>query len=124
MYEEARSGCSSLLLPERIHQYTFFIPSPPSPRKVGKHCKDGVCTMMVNNGAMSCEFQNLGVQCVKKQNVVSSLEEREALYIDPFSHGFAHKEKAKNIDLNSIRLCFQVALFYISFYVFLQVHSA
>jgi len=87
-------------------------PYRPHPHNlVGKEgCKKGVCTMEINNEDMSCEFSNLGIQCVKKKDIEDSLKVREDIRVDPFRTGFGHKNQPGSIDLNSVRLCFQVFL--------------
>ncbi|GIY93593.1 embryonic polarity protein dorsal [Caerostris extrusa] len=67
-------------------------------------CKRGVCTLLVNNVDMTCSFTSLGIQCVKKRDIEKSLKIREAHKLDPFGTGF----NSSNIDLNVLRLCFQV----------------
>jgi len=95
-------------------------PYRPHPHNlVGKEgCKKGVCTMEIANEDMTCEFSNLGIQCVKKKDIEDSLKIREEIRVDPFrmnknvsfSAGFQHKTQPGSIDLNSVRLCFQVFL--------------
>jgi c-Rel proto-oncogene protein len=46
---------------------------------VGKMCKKGVCSMDINPVDMTCVFQNLGVQCVKKKDASDSLTQRQAI---------------------------------------------
>uniref|UniRef100_A0A6M2DYI8 Putative transforming protein n=1 Tax=Xenopsylla cheopis TaxID=163159 RepID=A0A6M2DYI8_XENCH len=78
---------------------------------VGKEgCKKGVCTMQVNTDTMSVTFSNLGIQCVKKKDIEEALKARELIKVDPFGNGFAHRSQPSNIDLNAVRLCFQVFL--------------
>jgi hypothetical protein len=85
-------------------------PYRPHPHNlVGKEgCKKGVCTVVINNPEMVCSFTSLGIQCVKRKDVEDSLKLRESIKVDPFRTGFAHKNQASNIDLNVVRLCFQV----------------
>ena len=75
---------------------------------VGKDgmCKKGVCSVDFNNPDMTVSFQNLGIQCVKRRDAPASLTRREQIQVDPFKHGFKHKHSS--INLNVIRLCFQV----------------
>jgi len=51
---------------------------------VGKGCKNGVCTVKVSPETMRMQFQNLGIQCVKKRDIESSLRLREQIKVDPF----------------------------------------
>ncbi|XP_043189654.1 putative transcription factor p65 homolog [Amphibalanus amphitrite] len=85
-------------------------PHWPHPHNlVGKDgCKKGVCTVNLNVETMSVTFQNLGIQCVKKKDVEDSLRQREAILVDPFRTGFDHRLQPTAIDLNTVRLCFQV----------------
>ena len=82
--------------------------------------------MVINNQEMTCSFTSLGIQCVKRKDVEESLKLRESIKVDPFRSkpssltstiliaivrplaGFAHKSQSSNIDLNVVRLCFQV----------------
>lgn len=57
---------------------------------------------------MTLTFQNLGIQCVRKRDAPESLTQRQDIRVDPFKQGFKHKSAA--INLNAIRLCFQVFL--------------
>ncbi|KAK4018636.1 hypothetical protein OUZ56_000682 [Daphnia magna] len=91
---------------------TKDFPYKPHPHSlVGKEgCKKGVCTLEINNENMICTFSNLGVQCVKKKGIEEALKLREEIRVDPFHTGFAHKNQPQSIDLNAVRLCFQVFL--------------
>ncbi|XP_055386673.1 embryonic polarity protein dorsal isoform X2 [Condylostylus longicornis] len=87
-------------------------PYRPHPHNlVGKDgCKRGVCTIEINSETMRAQFSNLGIQCVKKKDIESALIEREKIKVDPFRTGFAHRFQPSSIDLNAVRLCFQVFL--------------
>ena len=52
--------------------------------------------------------QNLGIQCVRRKDAPASLAQREKIQVDPFKQGFMHANMA--INLNAIRLCFQVKI--------------
>ena len=92
----------------------------------------GVCSASIspspdNGGKMHCEFRGLAIECVKKSQVrlvdpltphlkqsslicaqvALSLAERQANRVDPFKQGFSHG--ADDLDLMSVRLCFQVS---------------
>jgi len=86
-------------------------PYKPHPHNlVGKEgCKKGVCTIHMNDD-MTASFPNLGIQCVKKKDIDESLTLRQQIRVDPFQSGFAHKTSAQSIDLNCVRLAFQVFL--------------
>ncbi|XP_052871375.1 embryonic polarity protein dorsal-like, partial [Anopheles cruzii] len=78
---------------------------------VGKeHCRKGVCTVEINSTTMSYNFNNLGIQCVRKKDVDDALKLRQEIRVDPFRTGFAHAKEPGSIDLNAVRLCFQVFL--------------
>ena len=64
--------------------------------------------MNVNSEDMSVEFQHLGIQCVRKKDVEDSLKQRKEIRVDPFRQGFKHMENPSSIDLNAVKLCFQV----------------
>jgi len=82
-----------------------------SPASVGRDgCKRGVCTMNVNSEDMTVEFQHLGIQCVRKKDVEDSLKQRKEIRVDPFRQGFKHMDNPSSIDLNAVKLCFQVFL--------------
>merc|ERR1711988_843550 len=82
-----------------------------SPASVGRDgCKKGVCTMNVNNDEMSVEFPHLGIQCVRRRDIADALKQRQEIRVDPFRQGFGHVESPNSIDLNAVKLCFQVFL--------------
>lgn len=84
-------------------------PYYPHPHNlVGKTCTNGVCYKTINNPEMVCSFSNLGIQCVKRKEVRDALAQREALQVDPFGTGFSHSSEPIKINLNALRLCFQV----------------
>ncbi|KAL9925841.1 embryonic polarity protein dorsal-like isoform 1-T9 [Glossina fuscipes fuscipes] len=85
-------------------------PYRPHPHNlVGKEgCKKGVCTIEINSETMRTVFSNLGIQCVKKKDIEAALKAREEIRVDPFKTGFQHRFQPSGIDLNSVRLCFQV----------------
>ncbi|XP_022903025.2 embryonic polarity protein dorsal-like isoform X4 [Onthophagus taurus] len=87
-------------------------PFRPHPHKlVGREgCKQGVCTVPIPEDTMTVSFQNLGVQCVKKKEIEDALKAREDIRVDPFMTGFSHRSSPTSIDLNAVRLCFQVFL--------------
>ncbi|KAF5302274.1 hypothetical protein FQA39_LY10313 [Lamprigera yunnana] len=91
---------------------TKDLPHRPHPHNlVGREgCKKGVCTLEVSPETMSVTFSNLGIQCVKKKDIEAALKVREEIRVDPFRTGFAHRNQPTSIDLNAVRLCFQVFL--------------
>ena len=44
----------------------------------------------------------------RKKDIKESLTQRQKIRVDPYKQGFDHKDNAKGIDLNAIKLCFQV----------------
>lgn len=87
-------------------------PYRPHPHNlVGKEgCSKGVCTIEMDSETMTCGFPTLGIQCVKKKEIEESLILRQQIRVDPFQTGFVHKDNPQSIDLNCVRLCFQVFL--------------
>ncbi|XP_076765852.1 dorsal isoform X1 [Xylocopa sonorina] len=85
-------------------------PHRPHPHNlVGKEaCRQGVCTVEISSENMTVTFANLGIQCVKKKDIEEALRIREEIRVDPFRTGFEHKRQPTSIDLNAVRLCFQV----------------
>merc|ERR1712241_610163 len=82
-----------------------------SPASVGRDgCKKGVCTMNVNNDEMSVEFPHLGIQCVRRRDIADALKQRQEIRVDPYRQGFGHVDSPNSIDLNAVKLCFQVFL--------------
>ncbi|KAI4498556.1 hypothetical protein M0802_006262 [Mischocyttarus mexicanus] len=91
---------------------TKDLPYRPHPHNlVGKEaCKQGICTLEITSDNMTVTFANLGIQCVKKKDIEEALRIREEIRVDPFRTGFEHRKQPTSIDLNAVRLCFQVFL--------------
>ena len=66
--------------------------------------------MSVKNDDMSVEFPHLGIQCVRKKDIPESLKQRQEIRVDPYRQGFGHAKNTGSIDLNAVKLCFQVVL--------------
>merc|ERR1719195_1088750 len=82
-----------------------------SPASVGRDgCKKGVCTMNINSEDMTVEFPHLGIQCVRKKDIAEALKLRQEIRVDPYRQGFGHVDSPNSIDLNAVKLCFQVFL--------------
>eukprot|EP00079_Xenopus_tropicalis_P008996 XP_002932654.1 PREDICTED: transcription factor RelB isoform X1 [Xenopus tropicalis] len=85
--------------PHRVHPHGL----------VGKDCHDGICqvTLHPQNDVAKHSFSNLGIQCVRKKEIDSSVNHRLKLNIDPYKAGKwrLHEE----VDLNVVRLCFQAS---------------
>lgn len=87
---------------------TKDVPHRPHPHNlVGQDCKDGVCTLRVK-GPGPIVFSNIGIQCAKRQDVMESLKIRSKIRVDPYATGCP--KDINSIDLNAVRLCFQVFL--------------
>ena len=69
-------------------------------------CRNGISTVEFNQG--EAILKGVGIQCVKRVDVQSSLIARQKLNIDPFRRGFFYD--LNSINLNAVRLCFQVCL--------------
>ncbi len=76
----------------------------------------GVCKEYVNSEDMTLEFPHLGIQCVRKKDVETSLKDRKSIRVDPYRQGFRHMDTTSNIDLNAVKLCFQVCNFILKDY--------
>lgn len=75
---------------------------------VGKFCRNGVCKVPFNESDMAAVIKGVGIQCVKKNDVKFSLQQRQSMNVDPFAQGFESDHSSFN--LNAVRLCFQVFL--------------
>nr|AFK25806.1 Rel-like protein [Branchiostoma belcheri] len=86
---------------------------PPKPHPhslVGKGCIHGICKINVPDCRAPISFPNLGIQCVKRKEITQALAQRLRLGIDPFHTYNRHKGKMDEVDLNTVRLCFQAFL--------------
>ncbi|XP_030382983.1 dorsal-related immunity factor Dif isoform X2 [Scaptodrosophila lebanonensis] len=73
-------------------------------------CKKGVYRIMLPPEQNTLELQKVGIQCVKKNEVLSSLTERQNMKVDPFKAKFDHKNDIASINMYELRLCYQVFL--------------
>ncbi|XP_053330048.1 transcription factor RelB [Spea bombifrons] len=76
---------------------------------VGKDCHGGICEVILRprEGMTQHSFSNLGIQCVRKKEIETSVKDRLRLGIDPYNAGmWRHHEE---VDLNVVRLCFQAS---------------
>ncbi|KAK3560674.1 hypothetical protein QTP86_014524 [Hemibagrus guttatus] len=89
---------------------TKDLPHRPHPHcLVGKDCSDGICMISFNpHNTRRHSFVNLGIQCVRRKELDTSLLKRKKKNIDPFSTG--HSKSIEDIDMNVVRLCFQCDL--------------
>ncbi|CAH1098641.1 unnamed protein product [Psylliodes chrysocephalus] len=92
-------------------------PYKPHPYKLvskakNTECKNGILEriLVIKGPETQISLKGIGVQRIKLNAMAKSLEEREFLEIDPFSTGFSHRNQPTSIDLNVVRLCFQVFL--------------
>nr|WMZ41594.1 dorsal protein [Altica viridicyanea] len=99
-------SCVTRDAPHRPHPYNLVS------KANNKDCDRGIIRLPINiEGPHTLiSFKNIGVQCVKRTAMPASLELREAINVDPFSTGFSHRNQPTSIDLNVVRLCFQVFL--------------
>ncbi|XP_072383437.1 embryonic polarity protein dorsal-like isoform X5 [Diabrotica undecimpunctata] len=100
-------SCVTRDQPYRPHPYNLVS------KANNKECGKGIISL--NNVSIDgphtlISFKNIGVQCVKRTSMAASLELRESLGVDPFLTGFSHRNQPTSIDLNVVRLCFQVFL--------------
>lgn len=84
----------------------------PHPHKLlGENCRRGIYTKQINyQEGTDLIFDRLGIQCVKRRDVKKELEERSLMNVHPAGRDFEndHLSQRQPIDLNSLRLCFQV----------------
>lgn len=99
------SGPAAIVVVSCVTKDKPYCPHPHN--LVGQDCRDGVCTVKVR-GRTTVSFPNIGIQCCKRHDVEESLKLREKIRVDPFGTGYFRK--INDIDLNSVRLCFQVFL--------------
>ncbi|XP_038107039.1 embryonic polarity protein dorsal [Culex quinquefasciatus] len=85
--------------PPRLHPH----------RLVGhKDCSEGICEMLVEPAltpVMAHSIKNLGVQCIRRKDVDAELRRKEMRYANPFN---VPTGNLSTINLNEIRLCFQL----------------
>ncbi|XP_075956464.1 proto-oncogene c-Rel isoform X1 [Anarhichas minor] len=88
---------------------TKDLPHRPHPHcLVGKDCPNGsgICVVTLNpHSNRRHSFTNLGIQCVRRKELDTSLEKRRNQNIDPFQTG--HTKGIEDMDMNAVRLCFQ-----------------
>ena len=61
-------------------------------------------TLAANNGISLLQI----LFGVRKKDIEESLRQRKDIRVDPFKQGFKHIENPSSIDLNAVKLCFQV----------------
>ncbi|XP_034460311.1 transcription factor RelB isoform X2 [Hippoglossus hippoglossus] len=91
---------------------TKDLPHRPHPHcLVGKDCPigSGICEVSLNpKSSRRHSFANLGIQCVRRRELDSSLQKRRSQNIDPFQTG--DTKGIEDLDMNAVRLCFQCEL--------------
>ncbi|XP_060929035.1 transcription factor RelB isoform X2 [Limanda limanda] len=91
---------------------TKDLPHRPHPHcLVGKDCPigSGICEISLNpHSSRRHSFANLGIQCVRRRELDSSLQKRRSQNIDPFQTG--DTKGIEDLDMNAVRLCFQCEL--------------
>ncbi|XP_061525139.1 LOW QUALITY PROTEIN: transcription factor p65 [Phycodurus eques] len=93
----------------RISLVTKNTPYKPHPHElVGKDCKHGYYEADLQERRVH-SFQNLGIQCVKKKDVIEAITCRLQTNNNPFNIPEA-KVWEEEFDLNSVRLCFQASI--------------
>ncbi|XP_077401249.1 transcription factor p65 isoform X3 [Vanacampus margaritifer] len=93
----------------RISLVTKNTPYKPHPHElVGKDCKHGYYEADLQERRIH-SFQNLGIQCVKKKDVIEAITCRLQTNNNPFNIPEA-KVWEEEFDLNSVRLCFQASI--------------
>jgi len=96
--------CVSEKEPYRVHPYGL----------VGENCDNGICRIEVTpKNNMTAIFEKIGIECITRREIPKSLARYKELRIDPFNQGFEHmnaKTCSTIMDLNSLRLCFQVLI--------------
>lgn len=72
--------------------------------------RGGVSTMerWVTETENEFEFRDIGITFMKRANIVDALKERRGNNINPYQVDWDHIDAPKNIDLHTVRLCFQV----------------
>ncbi|XP_033126833.1 putative transcription factor p65 homolog isoform X8 [Anneissia japonica] len=87
-------------------------PRPHPHGLVGKDCNNGICIKNLSKADKIIKFENLGIQCIKKKDIVTALEERINQGIDPYNNFRLTtrdpKKLAAEYDLTTVCVCFQV----------------
>ncbi|XP_043910916.1 proto-oncogene c-Rel-like isoform X2 [Protopterus annectens] len=77
---------------------------------VGRDCKDGYYEIEFGPDDKILSFQNIGIQCVKRNEVRDAILLRMTQNINPFNVPQEALLRVEDYDLNVVRLCFQVFL--------------
>ncbi|XP_078452742.1 proto-oncogene c-Rel [Lampetra planeri] len=86
-------------------------PYRPHPHAlVGTDCNDGIFQATLEPPDLRVQFQNLGIQCAKRKDIMSAIRMRVTKQkIDPFNVGGLAFEM-EGLDLNAVRFCFEAFL--------------
>ncbi|XP_032804357.2 uncharacterized protein LOC116939710 [Petromyzon marinus] len=86
-------------------------PYRPHPHAlVGTDCNDGIFQATLEPPDLRVQFQNLGIQCAKRKDIMSAIRMRVTKQkIDPFNVG-ALAFEMEGLDLNAVRFCFEAFL--------------
>uniref|UniRef100_S4RMI5 V-rel avian reticuloendotheliosis viral oncogene homolog n=1 Tax=Petromyzon marinus TaxID=7757 RepID=S4RMI5_PETMA len=95
----------------RVSLVTKSDPPKPHPHSlVGRDCRDGICEMDIGPDSMIASFSNLGIQCVRRREIMDALQLRLKKKVDPFNVGNAALD-IEDMDLNVVRLCFEAFVY-------------
>lgn len=62
-------------------------------------------------GSKIIEYKDICILFTKKNDIVASLTERKKKNVDPLKAGWNHMQSPQSINLDAVRLCFQVIFF-------------
>ncbi|XP_055600434.1 embryonic polarity protein dorsal-like [Uranotaenia lowii] len=97
---KVRVSCVTAGVPYRVHPHGL----------VGRNCSDGIYQNVIEDCRLNYSFNNLGIQCIKKQLIPDAIQKRQELGVDPFQEGYNHSHSLNHHELSAIRLCFEVFL--------------
>ncbi|XP_046473590.1 embryonic polarity protein dorsal-like [Neodiprion pinetum] len=85
-------------------------PYKPHPHQLvgNDFCKYGCYRAKIPPESRKVIFGHLGIQRVKRSEIEEALEMKEKKGVDPYKTGFSHKVTPIDIDMNVVRLCFEV----------------
>lgn len=84
----------------------------PHPFKlVGANCSDGIVKKIVTPKCPKAKFESLGIQCVKKADLLEALKVRKNLQVDPYNNiDQCLLDDMQDLDCKVLRICFQAFL--------------
>lgn len=99
-------SCVQHTKPYRQHPHKIY---SASVLKKDNSTRGGVLAVKKTVGKSGeVEFQDIGIMYVKRSSMIESLKERRQKNINPFKTSWDHIAAPKDIDLHTVRLCFQV----------------